>query len=61
VETVGDHQAEVDQLNAECYRYCYNYCYHCHQHLLLLTLQVFAGRMPYLLPNQQCQSTEGVT
>jgi len=24
------------------------------------TTQLFTGQMPYLLPNQQCQSTEGI-
>jgi len=30
--------------------------YHHHQET---NIQFFTGRMPFLLPNQQCQSTEG--
>jgi len=27
---------------------------------IIPTLSFFTGRMPFLLPNQQCQSTEGM-
>jgi len=32
-----------------------------HHHYLTKQHPFFTGRMPFLLPNQQCQSTEGKT
>jgi len=32
---------------------------HSNRHHQQTNTELFAGRMPFLLPNQQCQSTEG--
>jgi len=44
--------------------YCLLYYYYCaklqsNHHHQQTNIQFFTGRMPFLLPNQQCQSTEG--